>query len=159
MINSQNKNKVFLVIIAILLIANVAMLAFFLQKKEPAKQNRRPDRKTMITNFLKNEIGFNQQQLIQYDTLSKQHREKIGPLFENVRNTKDDLFKQVVAADFSDSSINQAASQSAALQKMIELQTYNHIKRIRSLCTPAQQPKFDTLWVKVFNKKGDGKKK
>ena len=68
MTNIQNQKKVLIVIIAILLIANVAMLAFFLQKKEPEKP-RRPDRKTVIANFLKNDLGFNQQQFDWYKKL------------------------------------------------------------------------------------------
>jgi hypothetical protein len=53
MINNQNKSKVFLLIIAILVIANIAMLSFFLQKKEPKPRVDKPDRKTVIANFLK----------------------------------------------------------------------------------------------------------
>ena len=159
MINNQNQRKVFLVIIAILVIANIAMLAFFLQKKRPDKQGGRPDRKTIIANFLKNDIGFNQQQLIQYDTLSNLHREKIGSLFENVRINKNEQFKQLVAGNFSDSAINLVADQSAASQKIMEVQMFNHIKSIRLLCIPGQLPKFDSSFYKVFSRRGEGRKK
>ncbi len=159
MINNQNQRKAFLGIIAILLIANIAMLAFFLQKKGPDKQAGRPDRKTIIANYLKNDIGFNPQQLIQYDTLSNRHREKIGNLFENVRNNKNEQFKQLVAGNFSDSAINLVAGLSASSQKIMEVQMFNHIKNIRLLCIPAQLPKFDSSFYKVFSKRGDGRKK
>src|SRR5665647_869354 len=155
MINNQNKSKVFLVIIAILLIANIAMLAFFLQKKGSGKQGGRPDRKAFIANFLKKDIGFNQQQLIQYDTLSNRHRKKISSLFENVRNNKNEQFQQLLAGDFSDSAINVVADQSAASQKIMEVQMFNHIKSIRLLCTPEQLPKFDSLFIKVFNRRSE----
>jgi periplasmic protein CpxP/Spy len=159
MINYQNRSKVFLVIIAILLIANIALLAFFLEKKGPDKQPDRQDRKAFIANFLQKEIGFNQQQLLQYDTLSIRHREKISRQFENIRNNKTGQFKQLVAFDFSDSSINMVANQSTASQKIIEVNMFNHIKSIRLLCTPEQLPKFDSLFIKVFNRRGEGRKK
>ena len=59
MINKQNRSKVFLLIIGILLIANIVMLSFFIMKKDSGKPERRPDRKAMIADFLKKEIGFN----------------------------------------------------------------------------------------------------
>jgi periplasmic protein CpxP/Spy len=159
MINNQNKNKVFLLIIAILFIANIAMLAFFLQKKDGGDRSKRPDIKAYISNFLAKEIGFNSAQLAQYDTLSNRNREKMGSLFEKIRNTKNEQFKQLVAGNFSDSTINLVADQSAANQKLMEMQMFNHIKSIRQLCTPDQLPKFDTLFIKVFNRRTEGRKK
>lgn len=160
MINKQNRSKVFLMIIGILLVANIAMLSFLILKKDGNKHENRPDRKTMISNFLKNEIGFNSGQLQQYDTLSTFHRENIKKMFENLRSSKDNQFKQLTAGNFSDSVMNNVADQSAASQKIMELQMFNHLKSIRLLCTPEQLPKFDSLFVKVLNRRGgEGRKK
>ena len=40
MINTQNKSKVFLTIIGILLVANIAMVSFFLVKKDGDKPEK-----------------------------------------------------------------------------------------------------------------------
>jgi len=160
MISNQNRSKVFLVIIAILLITNIAMLGIFLQKKTPDKQpNDRPDKKAYILNLLKEEIGFNQQQLVEYDTLSNRHRQKMGRLYDSMRNNKRPQFKQLAALDFSDSAISSVANQSTAAQKIIELNMFSHIKNIRQLCTPEQLPKFDSLFIKVFNWREELRKK
>jgi periplasmic protein CpxP/Spy len=160
MINKQNRSKVFLLIIAILLIANIVMLSFFIMKRDSGKPERRPDRKAMIADFLKKEIGFNQVQLQQYDTLSDKHREGIKKMFDSLRSSKDNQFKQLTAGNFSDSVINSVADQSAVSQKMMELQMFNHLKNVRLLCTPAQLPKFDSLFVKILNRRGpEGTKK
>ncbi|MEP7106440.1 MAG: hypothetical protein ABI760_00630 [Ferruginibacter sp.] len=159
MINNQNKNKLLLAIIAILLIANIAILAFFLQKKVPDRQSGRQDRKAFIANFLKKEIGFDQSQLLQYDSLSNRHHENISSLFENIRNKKSVQFKQLVVLNFSDSAVKLVADQSVATQKIIEVYMLNHVKSIRMLCKPEQRPKFDSLFIKVFNRRGEGRKK
>jgi len=161
MINNQNRSRLYLIIIAILLVANIGMLAFCLQKKAPEKQQaNRPDRRAYISNFLKNEIGFNQDQLVKYDTLSKMQRERVGDFFEKLRATKNMQFKELVAGNFSDTTIERLANQSAANQKIMEVNMFSHIRSIRQLCTPEQMPKFDTLFVKVFNRKGgDARKK
>ena len=154
MINKQNRSKVFLAIISILLVANIAMVSFFLLKKDGGKREKRPDRKTMIANFLKNEIKFSAAQLQQYDTLSTRHTENMKSMFDSIRSTKDKQFKVLTAADFSDSVMNSIADQSAATQKNMELQMFSHLKNIRLLCTPEQQPRFDSLFVKVLNRRG-----
>lgn len=160
MMEKQNRSKVFLVIIGILLIANIAMLSFFLMKKDNGRNEKRPDRKAMIADFLKKEIGFNETQLQQYDTLSDRHRDNVRKMYDNHRSSKDNQFKQLAASNFSDSIINNVADQSAASQKIMELQMFNHLKNIRALCTPEQLPKFDSLFVKILNRRGgEGRKK
>jgi len=153
----QNKSKVLLLIIGILLVSNIAMLCFFLMQKDAHPE--RPDRKAVIASFLKKEIGFNKAQLAQYDTLSNRHRENMKATFEGMRNRKDEQFKTLAAAGFSDSVMEQLAGQSGAEQKAIELRMFTHMRSIRDLCTPAQQPKFDTSFYKVFNRRGGDEKK
>ena len=160
MINTQNRSKVFLLVIAILLVSNIAMLAFFLLKKDDRPFDKKPDRKAMIAGFLKKEIGFTTEQLKQYDTLSTKHQESVKKMFESHRASKDNQFKDLVAGDFTDSVMNLIADQSAESQKSMELQMFNHLKNIRLLCTKDQLPKFDSLFVKVLNRRGgDGRKK
>ena len=159
MINKQNRSKVFLAIIGILLVANIAMVSFFLLKKDGGKREKRPDRKTMIAGFLKNEIGFSAAQLQQYDTLSDNHRESIKDMFDSLKSSKDKQFKQLAAGNFSDSVINIVADQSAVSQKIMELNMFNHLKNVRLLCKPEQLPKFDSLFVKILNRRGgEGRK-
>ncbi len=160
MINRQNRSKVFLSVIAILLVANIAMVTFFLMKKDYRRSEKRPDRKAMIAGFLKKEIGFTAAQLQQYDTLSTKHQENVKKMFESHRASKDKQFKELAAADFSDSIINIVAGQSAESQKIMELQMFNHLKSIRMLCTSEQLQKFDSLFVKILNRRGgEGKKR
>jgi Na+-transporting NADH:ubiquinone oxidoreductase subunit NqrC len=160
MINKQNRSKILLSIIAVLLIANIAMVSFFIFKKDDRKHEKRMDRKTMIAGFLKKEIGFNAAQLQQYDTLSTGHRENMKKMFDSLRSSKDKQFAALTAGNFSDSVMNIVADQSAASQKMMELQMFNHLKNVRLLCKPEQLPKFDSLFVKILNRRGgEGRKK
>lgn len=159
MINKQNRSKVFLSIIGILLVANIAMVSFFLLKKDTNKREKRPDRKAIIANFLKTEIGFDTIQLQQYDTLSNRHRENMKKMFDSLRVTKDLQFKELATANFNDSAMNGVAERSATFQKAMELRSFNHIKKVRLICTPAQQPKFDSLFGKVLNRRGNDARK
>ena len=160
MINTQNKSKIFVAIIIMLMIANIVLVSLFLMKKDPGRRDKHEDRKAMIANFLKNEIGFSTAQLQQYDTLSNNHRDHIKKMFDSLRSSKDKQFKQLAAGNFTDSVMNAVADQSAISQKTMELQMFNHLKNVRQLCTPDQLPRFDSLFPKVLNRRGgEGRKK
>jgi Spy/CpxP family protein refolding chaperone len=160
MINKQNRSKVFLSIIAILLVANIALVYFFLMKKDGEKPPKRTDRTAMIADFLKKEIGFDTVQLQQYYALSNMHKDNMKKMFDSLRSSKDSQFAALTAGNFSDSVMNSTAEKSAVSQKIMELQMFNHLKNIRLLCTAGQQPKFDSLFVKVLNRRGaEGRKK
>jgi len=157
----DNRTKIFILLIAILLIANSVLLVLYFQQSSSNKQHKRQDRKAYIAAFLKKDIGFSQEQLVKYDTLSDKHRKKISLLFDQQRANKAVQFKQLVMAGFSDSSINTEAEASAATQKNAEVLFITHMKNIRLLCTPQQLPAFDTLFVKVITRRGgdEGRKR
>ncbi len=160
MIKNSKNSKIFLVTIAILLISNIVLLSFFFQKQEPDPPSKRQDRKVYIAEFLQKEIGFNQQQLLQYDSLGEGQQKIMRSFFDNMRNKKKQQFQQLVIDNFSDTSINRLADESAAIQRKMEVQMFNHIKSVRQLCLPDQLPRFDTSFAKVFNRRGgDSKKK
>ena len=158
--STSSKSKLLSVAVIILLLTNIAMLVFFFCCKGPAKKNQRSGgRETMVKEFLQKEIGFTAQQVQQYDTLSKQHREKIKASFEEMKTAKENMYKEIGSSAFSDSVITATAAKSSAMQKEMEVKMLLHFKEIRNLCTPKQQSKFDSLFYKIWSKKRDDKKK
>ncbi len=157
--STQTKSKFFLLIIGILLITNIVLL-FLLFNKDGGK---RPggNRGVAARAFLQNEIVFNAQQMQQYDTLAKYHREKMKATYEEMRSSKELIFKDLGKQAFSDSAIGQAVTKSLENQKMMEHSFYNHLLEVRKICTVSQLPKFDSFFYKMLGhhrKKGDEKK-
>ncbi len=157
--STQPKSKILLIIIGILLVANLVLLCFFITNKPAEKKGMRGDRKAMITAFLKNDIGFSQQQIQQYDSLNQLHHTKVKTMFDEARNDKEKQFKQMTSDGFSDSAISNAAYLFANKQKQIQTAMFKHFKDIRGLCTPQQQPKFDSLFYSMLNRRNDERKK
>ena len=158
--STQTKSKLYLLIIGILLITNIAMLFFFYGNKDGGKKgNRGGDRGAMMKEFLQKEIGFNPQQVQQYDTLNKQHKEKMKAAFDAMRGNKEQQFKELGSKGFSDSAIADVILQSVEKQKLMELQIFNHFAAVRKICTAGQLPKFDSLVYKILSRKGDNKKR
>lgn len=151
--STQTKSKLFLLIIAILLLTNIAMLFFVFNKDKDGGKKPQFDRNAAAKEFLQKDIGFTPQQLQQYDTLAKQHREKMKSNFEDMRKAKELLFKEVGTQAFSDSAIKQAITKSAEKQKGMEAQFYSNMMEVRKLCTAEQLPKFDSLFYKMWSHK------
>ncbi len=151
--STQTKSKLFLLIIAILLLTNIAMLYFLFTKDGTGKPPPKSNRDSAAKEFLQKEIGFNTAQLQQYDTLAKLHKEKMKATFDDMRNSKELQFKDIGRRAFSDSAIAAAITQSAEKQKLMELQFYNHMLEVRKLCSAEQLPKFDSLFYKMWSRK------
>lgn len=151
--STQTRSKLFLLIIAMLLLTNIAMLYFLFAKDGTGKQLPKNNRDSAAKEFLQKEIGFSAAQLQQYDTLAKQHKDKMKGTFDDMRNSKEQQFKDIGRRAFSDSAIAEAITQSSEKQKMMEMQFYNHMLEVRKLCTAEQLPKFDTLFYKMWSRK------
>lgn len=156
---TKPNSKLFLAIIGILLVTNIAMLIFFLKGKPAERNGMRAGKKAMMMTFFQNEIGFSQQQLVQYDSLNEQHRRRVRAMFEAARKEKEGQFKEMAASNFSEQAIDSIASLSAGKQKAMEAEIFYNYKNIRNICQPAQLPAFDSLFYSVLNKRPEERKK
>jgi periplasmic protein CpxP/Spy len=151
--STPNKSKIYILIISLLLLTNIGMLVFFMCNKGNEKKGGRGDKSAMMKEFLQKEVGFTAQQIVQYDTLSSLHKQKMKADFDALKNNKEQQFKELGAKGFSDSAIIATATQSAEKQKEMETNMLKHFAEIRKICTPQQQPKFDSLFYKIWNKR------
>jgi hypothetical protein len=159
--SAQTKSKLYLLIIGILVIANIALLYFLLNGNcKPSKRKGGwAAHDAAARNFLQNDIGFNQQQLVQFDTLVKPHREKMKGIMEQNKKEKENQFKQLGILAFSDAAIANAVEINALNQRKVDIQLYQYLKTLRTLCTADQLVKYDTSFYKMWNKKGQIEKK
>lgn len=149
----MNKNKILTFLVGILLLTNIALVAFFVARKNtPEKQRGRGgDRSSVVREFLKDSIGFNEQQLAQYDQLRQQNRENMKPLFEELGNAKMAYYK-FVGQPAADSASQAAANHIGEKQKALDMAFFNHFRQVRELCTPEQQAKYDSMVQQVIRR-------
>ncbi len=153
---SRPGSKNLLIIIAVLLLTNIGVLGYFLWFKKPAKQQeQRWDSKgnaNGIYDLLQKDVGFSADQLAQYKQMKDKQRETLRPMFDDMRRAKDSLFRLLKESNVPDSIADRAADQIGRRQKMLDLQTYTYFRKVRTLCTPDQLPKYDTLIQNMFSK-------
>ncbi len=134
------KNKIFTWLLGLLLLANAATLVFFwigrpggdIPKGSPQE-------------FLTKELNLNKQQQEQFDVLRREHRSKTEALREKVKAAKDELFELIKEPNATDSAKQLAARGVSMLTEEIDINTVNHFQKVRALCTPEQQQKFDGI--------------
>ena len=139
--NQLSRNKVLLTIIAILLVTNIVMLVLFLRMKPHAQEPKRLG----FTEKLKNQVGFSAQQMAVYEPKKKVFWNRVRERFDEIKKTKEDFYKNMYDPSVPDSSLEAKADMIGKQQKELDLFVIRHFKEIRTLCTPEQLPKYDSL--------------
>ena len=75
-------------------------------------------------------------------------------MYENMRKAKDSLFRLLSYPGTPDSVLNKAGEVIAQRQKELDIETFNHFRRVRTLCTPDQLPQYDSLVIRLIRKMG-----
>ena len=152
--STTSRNKNLLSIIAILLLTNILVLGYFLWFRNPTKKQEQEKEKTGVAEMLQKEVGFTAEQLAQHKALKDKQRELLRPMFDDMRKAKDSLFRLLSDPTTSDSVISATADNIASKQKALDIATYNHFRNVRAICTPEQQPKYDSMILRMFRKMG-----
>ena len=158
------RNKVLVSIIGILLLANIALLVFFISGMKKPDLERPGQQKPAYSteSFLQTKIGFTDQQITLFNKLKEEHHQKLFPLFEDLRKTKDQFFVMVKDSQ-STSYIDSMAVEIGEKQRTLDRNVFETIREVRNICTPQQQVAFDSLLPKIAYKmaghirKGDPK--
>lgn len=151
---STTRNRNLLIIIAVLLLTNVAVLVYFLGQKKNAASSSAEKERSSVSEMLQKEVGFNEDQTAKYKEMKGKQREKVRPLYDDMRKAKDSLFRLLSYPETNDSVMDKMADVIAEKQKAIDLETLNHFKRVRMLCTEDQLAKYDTMVLQMFRKMG-----
>ena len=159
MVDSK-KYKALIFIIIFLLISNFIMLFLFMAKSNPSAKNDTTHDQKGLYNMLQKEVGFSNAQLDQYQDLRTQQRKTIKPLFNQIRSSKENFYELLYQKNLSDSNLYKDADSIAATQKQLDLQMFDHFKKIRNICQPDQLQKFDSsikkVIVKMISRPGKG---
>lgn len=140
--NQLSRNKVLLTIIAILLVTNVVMLVLFLRMKP--LQHEQP-KKLGFTEKLKNQVGFTPQQMAVFEPKKKAFWARVRERFDEIKKTKEDFYQYMYNPSVADSVIEAKADVIGKQQRDLDLFVIRHFKEIRTLCTPEQLPRYDSL--------------
>ena len=144
--NATAKNKLLVWLVALLLVANVTSIAMFWlgKKKQP------PPTKGAPNEFLIKELKLDTKQQEQLEVLVKEHRVAAQQLRRKTKEAKESFFDLLKQTNITDSAKQTAAKAVSVSTEELDLLTLNHFQKIRALCTPEQQKKFDEIIHQVI---------
>lgn len=148
-----NNNKALLFIIAVLLITNIAVIIFYFTRPCGRREDRGFSPGEAMALFLKNDVHFSPEQLQQFDSLRKENRKVLKPLFKNMAAVKDSFYRQISDVSITDSLFNSELDTIAAVQKRLDKAMFHHFRDVRTLCTPEQLPLYDSLVQQLIIKR------
>ena len=139
--NHVAKNKLLTWLVVLLLIANAVTIAMFWlgKAKQPFQQTRSPK------DFLIKELKLDTKQQEQVEVLVKEHQQMAELLRERIRIEKEKFFDLLQQPDATDSAKTAASAAANYLVQKVDLMTLNHFQKIRALCNPEQQKRFDEI--------------
>lgn len=142
-------NKILAIAVVFLLLTNIALVIFMLNKKPHGDKWRgRIDPFEMMVK----ELNMTTQQQKDYKLQKDEHFKNIKPLFDSVRAAKTAFFALTKEQNVNDSLVNQYSLRISEKQSAIDKLTFAHFKRVRGLFTAEQQPKFDEFVQKMMQR-------
>lgn len=138
----MENSKFLKVVIIILLLINLATLGFMWTRKGPPMG---PPPHRDLVEFLSRELNLSQEQREKFETLKNEHRASVQSLRENSRELHDAFFDMLSKNPVDKAQVEAMADSMVSQQKQIELSTFYHFQKVREICTPEQQKKFDEV--------------
>jgi len=149
-------HKLLLLVIGVLLVANISLLWLYVfNKTEPPRRDMRENIRSKVIS----EIGFTGDQVKVYDSLRNLHFESIKPMFKELNETRDSLFKLIHQSSVNDSVISSLSAVVFEKQQAIDLKIHRYFQSVKNLCTDEQKPKLDTFLNNMANRKPWGNRR
>jgi hypothetical protein len=155
-----NRNRYLLLAIVLLVILNVGTLFMLFFGRPGERQRGRgnvQDRgQTRIAQLLKDELGFDREQIEQYLVLKKRHQERMRVLDSTMRAAKNRMFDDVLRDDPAPVLSDSLLVLTQRTQDEIERLTFQHLLDVKKLCTPEQRKKLHAIIHEMFRGKPRG---
>jgi len=146
----NRKYKLFTSLVLILLIANAISIGmFWVVNKKQTKPGTKFDGTPATFMIIK--LNFDEEQQEKLEILRVEHGYIIEPLHKQLRNERQILYNLLKQKTVSDSAKKTAIKNIAAITQQIDDVTFEHFRKIRAICTPEQQIKFDEIIEEVVS--------
>lgn len=155
--NVFSRTKSLLVIIAILLLSNISMLVYFLNRSHP--DVKEPKRHSEMTEFFKKTVGFSDSQVSDFEKRKQLHRDSIGRYFRDLNDSKESFYRLLRQNPVDSSIFESLADSIGKKQVLIDKAYFRHFQDVRTICTPTQKPIYDSLFPSELRKMISGKRK
>ncbi len=144
----SSTNKILTIAVVLLLVTNVALVAFMIMGKN--KRSEKPQARKNTSDMMAKELNMTEEQKKNHKLSKEEHLKNVKPLFDSIRLTKAALYSLLKDSTVSDATINSYCQKIGETQTAIEKLTFAHFKRKRNLFTAEQQSKYDSFVLRMM---------
>lgn len=146
LLNSNNMGnlKFYKIAIAVLLLLNVGTLFFLWSHRPPSPEARGPFQ------FLVKATEMDEAQQATYRTLRDAHRTSMDAYRKQNSQIRSQMFELLKQHPANDPAVTQLLDSLTSVKREEEILTYEHFRRVREICRPDQQSKFDAAIVEAI---------
>jgi Spy/CpxP family protein refolding chaperone len=149
--NMITNKKWVLLLLAVLLMVNIGlMLSFYFFGKKPVDGRKIPE-----TPSLYRQLDLTKEQEQLFRKRKESYLKDMKPVWDDIRQSKDSLYKRLSDPSTDDSTINALTTVIAQKTMRSEEILFGHFRELRKLCTPSQQVAFDTLVPQMLSRSGN----
>jgi periplasmic protein CpxP/Spy len=147
----SSNNKILIIAVVLLLITNVALVALMVTGRD--KDNGKGHRgKGEPFQLMVKELKLTEQQQKEFKQLKEEHFANTKPLFDSLRAAKAAFFTLLKEENVNDNMLNSYSQRVNERQSALDKILFIHLKKVRSLCSAEQQPKFDSFVLKMMQR-------
>jgi hypothetical protein len=144
--NYFNNTKWWAIAVILLIVLNTATLTiFWIERKSNNHLSPKHENKGAAASYLIKELAFDSMQQLQYNQLIQEHRQRTRQIRREVRNAKDAFFELLIDSSITDDIVRTAALRVSNIEQQLDILTYNHFKKVRTICNTEQKKKFDSI--------------
>jgi periplasmic protein CpxP/Spy len=145
----KSPNKILSIAVLLLLIANIALV--FMLMKDKNRHDRR-DRKDPGEMMAK-ELNMTEQQQKDFKQMREEHFKTIKPLIDSMKAAQNAYFLLIKNEGVNDSILNNYQQKVSERKSELDKALFVHFQKVRKMFTPEQQPRFDTLMLKMMERR------
>ena len=151
--------KILTIAVVLLLLINVAMIIFMLNRGKPPHDGKNYRGKGNDPfEMLAKELNMTDEQRSTHLKFRDEYFSSVRPLFDSVLTAKQAFFALIKEENVNDSLLNSYANRIAERQLAADILTFEHFRRVRALYKPNQQKKYDEFVQKMIQRSGNKKR-
>jgi len=138
--------------VLILLLTNGSLIVFWVMERSRSHAHSATAHREQVFERMTRALGYTEAQKEQHRGLRKAHLKETQPFYDSIRQAKITLYSRTSILEESDSFFINYMRKMSGWQTTINKLNYLYYKKVRRLLTPEQQPRYDSMLVKMMER-------
>ena len=137
--------------VILLLLINTGLVVFLVMQRSRSHSHSSSHRQDAFDRMART-LNYTEAQKKQHRSLREEHIARMRPLYDSIRQTKVILFSRTSIVEQSNSIYISYMNKMGGWQTRINELNYAYYKKVRNLLRPEQQPRYDSLLIKMIER-------